>query len=290
MSHEAELAAGDRFRFGENWWGFLKRLNDERIRQAEKSLLAMLEMETLSGKTFVDIGCGSGLFSLAARRLGATVVSFDFDPSSVRCAAELKRRYFPDDGRWTVSQGSVLDQDLLQSLGRFDIVYSWGVLHHTGSMWQALENVAPMVGDQGLLFIAIYNDQGGWSKRWRWIKHTYNRLPSFLQPIYAILVMGPRDLKILAAMALQGRPLDYFRNIARYSESSTRGMNYWHDLLDWVGGYPFEVAKPEQIFGFFRKRGFGLRQLRTWAGGVACNEFVMQRLTGDVPTAQAIDS
>src|SRR6185503_11060092 len=125
-----------------------------------------------------------------------------------------------------------------------------GVLHHTGSMWQALENAGSMVAPEGRLFIAIYNDQGGMSRRWRLMKRLYNALPSVLRPLYAAAIMGPREFKFLMLETLKGKPGAYFSNIAHYSERSARGMSYWHDLIDWIGGYPFEVAKPEEIFQF----------------------------------------
>lgn len=144
-----EISRGDRFAFGENWGRFLNALNDERIAKAENSLKTMLGLERLDGLNFLDVGSGSGLFSLAARRLGAHVVSFDYDPQSVACTQELRRRFFSDDVHWVIEQGSVLDSDYLTQLGQFDVVYSWGVLHHTGAMWQALENVVPLVRGGG---------------------------------------------------------------------------------------------------------------------------------------------
>src|SRR5437667_10895072 len=133
MSTQAiEIGRGERFEFGKNWSRFLALLDDVRIVRAEESLKQMLEVDNFEGQSFLDIGSGSGLFSLAARRLGARVHSLDYDPQSVVCTAELKQRYYPGDLEWVVEQGSALDADYLRSLGEFDIVYSWGVLHHTG--------------------------------------------------------------------------------------------------------------------------------------------------------------
>lgn len=276
--HAVEVANGKRFEFGANWSRFLSVLNDERIAQAEKSLCNMLGVRDLLGMTFLDVGSGSGLFSLAARRLGATVHSFDYDPKSVACTRELKQRYFPHDSLWTIEEGSALDRDYLSRLGQFDFVYSWGVLHHTGAMWEGLGNVVPLVASGGRLFIGIYNDQGGWSHRWKKLKRIYNRLPGFIKIPYAMVVMGPRELKFLTLACLKGKPNIYFENIYLYSKRSMRGMSYWHDIIDWIGGYPFEVAKPEQIFEFYRHRGFQLERLITCAGGLACNEFVFAKI------------
>src|SRR6202051_1144836 len=146
-----EVDSGERFQVGRNGSQFLESLNDEQIGRAEESLKQMLNAESLRGKSFLDIGSGSGLFSLAARRLGARIHSFDYDPHSFASTAELRRRYFPEDTQWRVEQGSVLEKPYLEALGQFDIVYSWGVLHHTGSMWQALENVVPIVKPGGTL-------------------------------------------------------------------------------------------------------------------------------------------
>jgi 2-polyprenyl-3-methyl-5-hydroxy-6-metoxy-1,4-benzoquinol methylase len=272
---EREVRAKERFEFGRNWLRFLAHLSEERIARAAESLKTMLETDNLEGKSFLDIGCGSGLFSLAARRLGARVHSFDYDPDSVGCARELKQRFFSDDTNWTIERGSALDENYLRALGRFDVVYSWGVLHHTGAMWRALELVAGSVADEGKLFIAIYNDTGSQAARWRKIKRIYNRLPRALQPVFAALAVAPQECKSFLRAALALRPLDYVRSWTQYEKN--RGMNRWHDIVDWVGGYPYEVATADEIFDFYRARGFALRKLKTGGVGLGCNEFVFAR-------------
>ena len=271
-SSQDEIAAGERFAFGQNWQRFLTTLDEGRIQRAEDSLRRMLEVTDLRGSTFLDVGCGSGLFSLAARRLGARVHSFDFDAQSVACARQLRLQYFSDDAGWIIEQGSILDAAYLVSLGRFDVVYSWGVLHHTGAMWQALENAAGLVAGQGKLFIAIYNDQGKNSQRWRAVKRAYNRSPSGLRFLITVPVLVQlwwrRTLKDL----LRLRPFESWRK-----EGRERGMSPWHDLIDWVGGYPFEVARPEAILDFYVRRGFTLKRLTTCGGSLGCNEFVFVR-------------
>lgn len=270
-----EIARGERFAFGKNWLQFLQKIDDTRIQQAEQSLAVMLRQPSLAGMRFLDIGCGSGLFSLAARRLGARVHSFDFDADSVACAVELRRRYCPDDQEWTIEQGSVLDEAYLASLGTFDVVYSWGVLHHTGRMWDGIDAACRRVAPPGKLFIAIYNDLGSRTRRWRAIKKTYNRLPSFVRPIFTGLVLAPGEMKAIARAAVTARPASYLRLWTAYN---ARGMSRWRDMVDWVGGYPYEVATPESIFEFCRARGFALINLRCGGVGLGCNEFVFERV------------
>lgn len=274
-AHAQEVAAGERFEFGRNWSRFLRMVTEKRMLAAEASLVDLLGMATLEGRTFLDVGCGSGLFSLAARRLGARVHSFDYDVESVACARALKSRYYPGDPNWTIEGGSALDQEYLGRLGTFDIVYSWGVLHHTGSMWQALANMTGPLKSGGTLCVAIYNDQGWQSIAWRHVKRLYNRLRKVPRVVMVILI----------GLALEGASLTYALvsfQLGRYvrgwsPENRVRGMSRWHDLVDWVGGYPFEVASPTAIVRFYESRGLTATSVRTCGRRMGCNEFVLRR-------------
>jgi SAM-dependent methyltransferase len=269
-----DQARSSRFGFGENWSSFVEIVSEERIREAERSLATMLDAVDLNGKSFLDIGCGSGLSSLAAARLGAERVrSFDFDSASVRAAQTLQDRYVVD-ASWTIERGDATDEAYCAGLGTFDVVYAWGVLHHTGAMWKAMANAIDRVAEGGLFFVAIYNDQGRTSGRWRTVKKIYNRLPGPVRVPYAVAVMLPMELQTVARAILRGRMRAYVSGWRRVSD---RGMSRWHDLLDWVGGYPFEVAKPEEVFRFCRERGLELVGLTTCGGGLGNNQFVFRR-------------
>jgi len=287
VKQESESDSGPRdapFEFGKNWSRFLTTLSDQRIRIAEDSLRSLLQEETLTGSTFLDAGSGSGLFSLAAYRLGAEGTSFDVDRESRTCTEELKRRYCDDDGRWRVLHGSLLDSDFLNTIEPCDFVYCWGVAHHTGNMWSAIDNILPLVKSGGSIVLAIYNDQLYISRAWGGVKRVYQRLPSFLRPLYIFAIGFVAFLKrltvtVVACLLRLITLRNPFTPLANWiSETQARGMHGWYDLVDWVGGWPFEVAAPEDVFRHLRDRGFILREMTTCAGH-GCNEFVFERIS-----------
>ena len=277
----------DHFEFGKNWTHFLSTLDDQRIADATRSVQSLLHTESLAQKRFLDAGSGSGLFSLVAHCLGANVTSFDLDSNSVACTRTLQDRYAPTAENWAILTGSLTDRAFLSTLGQYDVVYCWGVAHHTGAMWTCIENLSELVQPGGSIVLAIYNDQAYVSKIWQGVKQLYQRLPRVLQPLYVAGIGTLTFLKRLSVTLLAcllrlvtlRNPLVPFLNWAH--ESQARGMHGWYDLVDWVGGWPFEVAAPEAIFRFMRDQGFTLQELTTCSGH-GCNEYVFQR-TEDNP-------
>jgi 2-polyprenyl-6-hydroxyphenyl methylase/3-demethylubiquinone-9 3-methyltransferase len=248
------------FSFGENWLRYVEHLDRERYEAARQSLRELLGEDGPAGRSFLDVGCGSGLFSLAAVELGAArVVSVDVDPGSVQACRRLKER--SGAGHWELREGSVLDPAFVSSLGRFDVVYSWGVLHHTGDMWRAIDNAVSLVAPGGRLVIAIYNRT--WSSPlWLAFKRLYNRAPRPLKAAMVWAILLPR----MFVRLLRGRhPL-----------RDRRGMSVYYDAVDWAGGLPYEYGSwAEVVRGM---EGGGLRCIggrRTRSTG--CNEFVFER-------------
>jgi 2-polyprenyl-6-hydroxyphenyl methylase/3-demethylubiquinone-9 3-methyltransferase len=261
-----------RFGFGRNWSRFLRVLNEPRVEEAEGSLARMLLADRLTGRTFLDIGSGSGLSSLAAFRLGAARVhSFDYDSESVACTAEVRRRFASNARTWTVERGDVLDPGYLATLGTWDVVYSWGVLHHTGDLWAAVTGAASCVGTEGTLLLALYNDQGAMSRFWTAVKRTYQRGAAARAVILATFI------PIFAIRGFVGDLVRGERVWKRYT-AGARGMSAAHDWIDWLGGYPFQVAKPEEVVQHCDALGFRLRRMRTVGGRLGNNEFTFQRV------------
>jgi len=246
----------DRFAFGKNWENFLTKFSQDRLVNAQDRLLKLLRLSNLAGKTFLDIGSGSGLHSLSAWHSGAgQVVSFDYDPDSVNATRSLWEMAGKPEN-WCILQGSVLDADFMCSLGSFDIVYSWGVLHHTGDMWQAIRNARLPLADNGVFCIALYSDTAyrdnslsgePTPEQWLEIKQEYNAANAnkkrrmeyghvwrtFLRPTLR------NPLRFLLACY---RLLCMKRQYAKQ-----RGMDFWTDIRDWLGGWPMDFVKEGEL-------------------------------------------
>lgn len=261
------------FPFGKNWQTFLRYVDEERIKQAQMSLRAFLQVSDLRGRTFVDVGCGSGLFSYAAFLLGATrIVSFDVDPLAVACC----KWFFEKAGSprcWEIHQGSVLVDQFISKLGVFDVVYAWGALHHTGDMRRAISNAAKLVNRGGYYYLTIYNKVEGLagSAFWLKIKKKYNSSSAF----------GRFVLRMLFMTAYVGLSILKLRNPARQlrDHETTRGMHWRSDMSDWLGGYPYEYATVQEVLELMSAEhgDFGLRNLRV-AKGIENNWYLFRRL------------
>ena len=262
------------FNFGLNWQAFSsQRLDARGLDAATRSLGSLLQRDTLQGVSFLDVGCGSGLFSIAAQRLGAArVVGLDVNPVCI-AVSEQNHACWAPDAPITFEQASVLDAASLDKLGHFDIVYAWGSLHHTGAMWNALRNVTQRVVPGGTLALSIYNKHLT-SPIWRVIKRLYNQLPSFLQQPMAVLFAGV--IYVAKFLVTRRNPLE-----------KERGMDFWYDVVDWIGGYPYEFASPAEVTAFVTRQGFQLRHFVAAQVPTGCNEFVFERAgaVGGLPTS-----
>lgn len=276
--HLYEEIYQEQFSFGKNWQRYLDKITLAKIVSARETLCAFLGDREINGSSIVDIGSGSGIHSLAFYLSGASkVVSLDVDAFSIQATRTLSELFGSRDGCWEVREGSVLDKKFLQTLGQFDIVYSWGVLHHTGDMYGAIDNAKDLVKPGGVFLIALYNHRTRFpgSEFWKRVKYLYSHrgwlTKRIIECFYLLYVF-------LVALFRRG-PLEYFNYIRDYGRTS-RGMDFWTDRIDWLGGYPYEYAKPEEIEKFLEERGFRLVRIE-YDTGVGCNEFLFEKIRTD---------
>lgn len=247
------------FSFGKNWEAFVERnFSDERVAISRDHMLGFLGRKELSGKTFLDVGCGSGIHSLAAFRSGAArVTSFDIDPYSVRTTRRM-HELAGGPANWEVLHGSVLDAAFVSALPTADIVYSWGVLHHTGALWEALRNAATRVAPGGVFYLALY-EKTEMSDHWIRVKKRYNASGPLAKRFMEIdhvwrHFFRSRSLKNIL------ESIRYIRTYRQY-----RGMEFWTDIRDWLGGWPYEPSTPEEVTAFATGE-LGLRVLKVKTG------------------------
>lgn len=252
------------FDFGKNWASYTEKVMDEkRIDAAVVSLESLLAGESISGRSFLDVGCGTGMFSVAAARLGAhPILGIDVNPLCAEVSQRNQDHYGAKaDARFQTL--SVLDNEKILALGRFDVVYAWGSLHHTGRMWDAVRNAASRVGPGGTFVLAIYNRH--WtSGAWTWIKVIYNRSPKWLKPLWAGLFSAV--IYVAKFAATRKNPLQMLR-----------GMDFYHDVIDWIGGYPYEYASIEEMKRFVEALGFKMTRAFPAAVPTGNNEFVFHK-------------
>ncbi len=247
MSNQDLLSAESHFAFGKNWLDYAQKIDEAKIAQAVSDLQRLSGRNRFDGLSFLDIGCGSGLHSLAAIRMGAVrVVGVDIDPDSVEASRITLARFAPKaDAQFDVV--SVFDMRP-ETYGDFDWVYSWGVLHHTGDMRRALMVAASLVKPGGGVMVALYK-KTRFCSLWRVIKRWY----STATPLAQRRAMRVRTgLQRFFMERIGGGSLDEY--IGNYGTS--RGMDFYNDLHDWMGGYPYESISPEECRAFFRGLGF----------------------------------
>jgi SAM-dependent methyltransferase len=249
------------FNFGVNWQQFSQSsLDSRKFEDAFNSLDQLIGHDKIKGSSFLDIGCGSGIFAIAASLAGAgKVTGIDISEESIAASVSNKKR-FADQKTIDFFHKSIFDETI-QQLGKFDIVYSWGVLHHTGNMWKAIDIASQLVSSNALFVIAIYNRH--WSSRsWVMIKRLYNISPVIIQKLMIWIFFV-----IIAAAKLIVTRKNPFKK-------QKRGMSFYYDVIDWVGGYPYEYASEEEIISYVEKRGFKCTRCVKPAVPTGCNEFV----------------
>ena len=247
------------FSFGKNWENFIRlNFSEERVGIAQKHLLDFLDRDDLKDKYFMDIGCGSGLHSLAAFKANAKkIVSFDFDPYSVATTKKVRAMY-GNPSHWEVLHGSILEKDFISALEPADIVYSWGVLHHTGDLWQAVRNASSFLKDGSIFYVAIYEKNND-SDYWIEVKKKYNNSSQLGKKRMEVAYVWNSFFKSRSFRTI----VESFKYVKNYRKS--RGMAFWTDVKDWLGGWPYEPATLEEIC-YFCKNELGLEQIKAKTG------------------------
>jgi 2-polyprenyl-6-hydroxyphenyl methylase/3-demethylubiquinone-9 3-methyltransferase len=253
------------FSFGKNWMDYNRTVTQKEIDKAEEDLVYWVGKENIEGKRVLDLGSGSGIHSLGLLALGAKeLVSFDYDPNSVTATTEhWEKKGRPEN--WKVMHGSILDKAFVNQLGQFDLVYSWGVLHHTGSMWDAINNALSMVRPGGHFFITIYKDDN------------YQKSIAIKQKYNAASPAGKRMIERKEIAKLMAKRAMHLKNPLAWNQKIERGMNIYHDLVDWLGGLPYEVASEDEILRWGRQNNLEMERILCKGNYGACNYYLFRK-------------
>ncbi|HEX2957324.1 MAG TPA: class I SAM-dependent methyltransferase [Chitinispirillaceae bacterium] len=259
------------FDFGKNWASFSRSaLSTIRIETARNDFNNLFSGIPLKGKTFLDIGFGQGLSLLFANEAGAVTVGNDINPSCYDAINESARFFNLSSITFPLILGSILENTTIENIQRalerkmlFDIVHSWGVLHHTGGMYDALSKAMNLVARGGYFVIAIYNYHYT-SLLWRFIKLIYCKSHPCLKKLM-ITVFYP--LIAAAKFAVTGK--NPFKK--------DRGMNFYYDVIDWIGGYPYEYASKQKIINYCEEYGFTCIRCVDADVPTGCNQFVFYK-------------
>jgi hypothetical protein len=174
---------------------------------------------------------------------------------------------------WRVEPGDILDQGYVGALSSFDVVISWGVLHHTGSLWTALAHAGSLVAPGGMLWIALYH-RTPQSRRSERMKRLYLGLPGPAKTLMRGAYGGRKLFKAL----VKRQPLPALRG-----SYDRRGMSWRRDIEDWLGGYPYEVSSPGEVLARLRPAGFELRRLEDGVGEGSNDVYLFRRDGPEVP-------
>ncbi len=254
------------FAFGKNWQAYVQHaLTPQKVAQAKTAFLKLFEGIEFRGKSFLDIGFGQGIALFAAQERGAHVMGIDVDEENLRSLTKTAQM-FHSQQMPVVRIASILDDAFVETQlqqGQFDIVHSWGALHHTGNMLQAIHHAASLVKCGGYLVLAIYNKH--WSSPiWGRIKWLYNHSPEFVQQL---LVMLFYPIIYLAKFVVTGKN----------PKAKERGMDFFYDVVDWIGGYPYEYASIAAIQEIMERKGFVCVRIIPALVPTGCNQFVFQK-------------